>query len=80
MYNGHCKEKMDYNINYVSYEVFTNDKLVLVGKCPTSMLHTITDMYCDFVDSPNKLKIFYKDKIIDCESPKEFYFKNPWKT
>jgi hypothetical protein len=71
---------MDYDINYVTYELYNDDKLIFTGKCPSSMLHTITDMYCDFIDSPNKLKILYKDKIIECESPKDFYFKNSWPT
>ncbi len=65
---------MEYSITMIEYNVLLNGNIVHSGTTPTFLLNTLTDMYCDYKDSPYKLEIKYKDKTFIVGSPSDFEY------
>jgi hypothetical protein len=65
---------MDYKITLLEYNVLEGGKIVHSGTTPSFLLNTLTDMYCDFKNSPYKLEIKYKDKTFIVGSPADFEY------
>lgn len=64
---------MEYGIVFIKYEVLDNETIVASGECPTFFLNSLTDAYCDFENSPYKLKIYYKNREYIVSSPLDFH-------
>lgn len=64
---------MEHRIKYIKYEVLQEQTIITSGECPTFFLNTLTDVYCDFKDSPYTLMIYYGDKAFLVSSPSNFY-------
>jgi len=59
----------------VDYEVIANGNIVHTGKAHTAWLNGLCDIYLDFENSPNTLRIYYKDRIIEVSSPDDFTYR-----
>lgn len=66
---------MGFDLIIVKYEVINNGKIVHSGEAHTSWLNSLCDMYLDFNNSKNILKIYYKDKTFEISSPEDFTYR-----
>lgn len=67
---------MEFDIIFIEYEVVNNDQVVHTGSCPSFLLNTITDIYCDFQGSKNSINILYNDNKWLIKSPASFDYQS----
>jgi hypothetical protein len=63
---------MDFGIINIEYFVLKDDVILHSGTCPSFLLNSISDMYCDFINSEYLLLITYNDTKIKAHSPTDF--------
>jgi len=67
---------MEYNITIVEYEVIDNGVVKHSGTCPSFLLNTITDTYCDFKNSPYTLKVRYNGREFSVASDADYSYRD----
>lgn len=66
---------MEFGIVSVEFKVIKNNTIVHSGNVPSFFLNALTDIYCDFKDSPYSLKIISEEKTILSSSPDNFDYR-----
>lgn len=65
---------MEFKIEMLEYDILKDGEVMLTKSAPSFLLNTLTDMYCDYLNSPYSMRVHYKNITIDLSSPSDFSY------